>query len=255
MSRVPLFHKIYGEGEPLIVLHGLFGMSDNWATFAKKMAQHRMVILVDIRDHGRSPHTNEFNYELVAEDIAGLMEDNWVHHADIIGHSMGGKAAIQLTHMHPDLVRRLAVIDIGPGKNPDRHDSIFNALASIEINTVVSRKEVEATLSSYIQDIAVLRFIMKNLAREKKGGFRWKMNFPLLKDRFEDILAPVIIEKIVTPTIFVKGEYSDYLDEYQLKIIKEHFENYSFQEIQGAGHWVHADKPDDFFQTIFDFLN
>lgn len=256
MSTVPLYHKIIGEGEPLIIIHGLFGMSDNWASFARRVAEERMVILVDLRDHGRSPHTDEINYELMAEDLARVMEDNWIHHADVLGHSMGGKAAMKLASIHPSLVSKLIIVDIGPGENHDRHTEIFNAMESVDLVNSHTRKEIEEYFLHSIHSISIVRFLMKNLARNKGSkGFRWKMNLPLLKKHFHDILAPVELDHIDIPTLFVRGEESDYIDSVQESIIKDHFNHFKIVDIPNAGHWVHADQPDALYHALYDFLN
>ena len=231
-------------------------MSDNWASFAKRLAEERMVILVDMRDHGRSQHTNEFNYPLLAEDLAEMMEEHWIHQADIMGHSMGGKAAMSLASIHPAMVRRLIVVDIGPGENPDRHTDIFKAMESMEIKNNHSRKAIEEDLFDHINSLSTVRFLMKNLSRDKEnGGFKWKMNLPLLKKHFNEILAPIELDYIDVPTLFIRGEHSDYIDESQEHIIKEKFEEHQLITIKGAGHWVHADQPDALFTALYDFLN
>lgn len=255
LKTVKLYHKIYGEGKPIIVLHGLFGMSDNWLSFAKLKAQHRMVVLVDIRDHGRSPHTQEFTYEHIAEDVLELMHENWIFHADIIGHSMGGKAAMQLASLHPDAVEKMAIIDIGPGSYPGGHETIMEALSAIDLKNIHSRSEVEELLSASIKDIGVLKFLLKNLSRNKESGFRWKMNLPLLKSNYRQILAELELNHIENPTLFVKGELSDYIDDMQEALIKKIFTDYSINEIKQAGHWVHADQPQALFDILYDFLN
>ena len=256
MERAPLYYKIIGEGEPIIILHGLFGMSDNWASFAKKLARDRMVILVDQRDHGRSAHTEDFNYDLLAEDIVGLMEDNWIHKAVVMGHSMGGKTAINLAHHHPDMVSQLIVVDIGPGENPDRHTTIFDSMQQVNLEQAVSRTEIETALIKDIHQLSTVRFLMKNLSRNKGGsGFRWKMNLPLLRKQFHEILAPIEIEQIEVPSLFVRGERSDYIDEEQENIISEHFTDYKLVSIANSGHWVHADQPDALYDVLYDFLN
>ena len=245
-----------GEGSPLIILHGLFGMSDNWASFAKKVSQERMVVLVDQRDHGRSPHTDEFNYDVLADDIVGLMEDNWIHRADVLGHSMGGKTAINLANHHPDMVSNLIVVDIGPGQNPDRHTDIFNAMESVDLHNAQSRKEIETSLMEDIDQLSTVRFLMKNLSRNKVDpGFRWKMNLPLLKEHFLDILAQIDIDHIDVPSLFIKGGQSDYIDHAQESLIDQYFTDYQIAEISNAGHWVHADQPDALFDVLYDFLN
>ena len=250
-----LYHKTYGEGDPVIILHGLFGMSDNWVSFAKKLAADYMVILVDLRDHGRSPHTSEFSYPLIVEDIAQFMEDNWIYEASIIGHSLGGKAAMQFCIDYDDLVNKLVVVDIGPGEYSGGHELIFESLSSIDLSQSKDRSEFEKILMESIGNIRIVRFLMKNLSREKKGGFQWKMNLPLLKNSYPNILSGLKIDNpIEVPGLFIKGSDSDYLDQRNQKLITEYFSNYRIEEIDKAGHWVHVDQPDVLFKTIYDFL-
>lgn len=251
---VDLYHKIYGEGEPVIIIHGLFGMSDNWASFAKKLSEDRMVIIVDVRDHGRSPHTADFSYALCAEDIAAFMEKNWIYEADVIGHSMGGKVSMQLAYDNPELVKNLVVVDIGPGGYKGGHEQIIQALLSIDISTVSSRKEVQEKLMEDIGELGTVLFLMKNLQRKKEGGFRWKMNLHLLKEKYPEIIGPLDISDIEHNTLFIKGENSNYIEEGQKALIGEIFAQAEIKEIKDASHWVHADQPDALFKNILTFL-
>ena len=250
-----LYHKIYGEGDPVIIIHGLFGMSDNWASFAKKLAESRMVITVDVRDHGKSPHTDDFNYALCAGDIAEFMQANWIYEADVIGHSMGGKIAMQMAYDHEDLVQKLIVVDIGPGGYSGGHENIIAALESVDLDQVSNRGEVEDQLSKRIADRGVVLFLMKNLKRKKEGGFQWKINLPLLSKKYPDIIGPIEVSGIEHPTLFIKGEHSAYIDDAQRAIIDHTFAEAEIVEIKQAGHWVHADEPVALFKTILTFLN
>ena len=158
-----LNHKTFGAGDPIIILHGLFGTLDNWQTVAKKLAEHFMVYIVDQRNHGRSAHVEGQNYKLMAEDLADFMEENWMHNAHIIGHSMGGKTAMQFAADYPDMLNKLVVVDIAPKAYEGGHQTIFDALLSVNMEKVQTRKEVEEQLSKYIDDAGVRLFLMKNL--------------------------------------------------------------------------------------------
>lgn len=250
-----LYHKIIGTGDPVIIIHGLFGMSDNWATFAKRLSETHMVILVDVRNHGRSKHTDSFTYQDAANDIAELCEENWIYNATIIGHSMGGKLAMQLSHDHPEIVERLIVVDIAPVTYNGGHELIIKTLLGIDLGSAVTRKDIEEKIYKEIPDLVVVRFLMKNLARDKEnGGFRWKMNLPVLSQAYNNILAEIVIRDIDIPTLFVKGEKSDYILSEHEEIIDAIFESYEIVEIAEAGHWVHADAPEALLSLVQSFL-
>ncbi|MEM9549502.1 MAG: alpha/beta fold hydrolase [Bacteroidota bacterium] len=250
-----LNHKIYGQGDPIIILHGLFGMLDNWQTVAKKLAEEYMVILVDQRDHGKSNHTEEFNYEVLANDLHEFLEENWIHSCHLIGHSMGGKTALQFAAIHPDMIEKLVVVDIGTKAYKPGHDIIFKALRSVPIDQVQSRKEVEEIIAQYIEDQGVRLFLMKNLQRRKEGGFRWKMNLELLYREYPNIIAAVeISEEVDVDTLFVYGTKSNYIKPGDIDNIKTNFVNSRFKEMD-TGHWIHAEKPDELVEEINDFIH
>lgn len=257
-----LNHKIYGAGDPIIILHGLFGMLDNWQTIAKKLAEDYMVILVDQRDHGKSPHTDEFNYTLLAEDLAGFMEENWIHHAHIIGHSMGGKTAMRFAADYPDMVDRLIIVDIGPKAYVPGHDNIFQALQAVPIDTATTREEVEAVLAEYIDEAGVRLFLMKNLQRNKptseserpEPAFRWKMNLDLLHRDYHNIIAGLDIKSPVElDTLFIYGLKSKYIEPEEEAEIQKVFSNASFVSID-SGHWIHAERPKELLAAVSNFL-
>jgi pimeloyl-ACP methyl ester carboxylesterase len=249
-----LHHKIIGEGDPVVIIHGLFGMSDNWGSFAKKLAESHMVILVDVRNHGRSPHTDTFTYREAADDIIRLLENNWIYKASFIGHSMGGKIAMQLAADHPDFVINLVVVDIAPVQYKGGHETIIEALTAVDVGRAGSRKEVEEKLVQKLDDINIVRFLLKNLSREKGGGFRWKMNLELLAGAYETILDEAELSVIDKPTLFIKGENSDYINELGIKKIKTLFTQYQLEEIPESGHWIHADQPEKLYDSIIAFL-
>ena len=249
-----LYHKIYGEGDPVVIIHGLFGMSDNWSTFAKKLAETHMVILVDVRNHGRSPHFDDFTYQNAAEDIVHLLQENWIYRASIIGHSMGGKIAVQIAADHPDMVEKLIVVDIVPVTYNGGHEKIISALKHVDLDNMKSRGQVEKILKGDLKDLGVVRFLLKNLSRKKEGGFRWKMNLPVLEKAYLDILDQPYIDFVDIPTLFIKGDKSDYIKLEDKDILDNLFENYRLITIADAGHWIHVDQPEKLYSTIIAFL-
>jgi pimeloyl-ACP methyl ester carboxylesterase len=254
--RPKLNYKIIGKGKPIIILHGLFGMLDNWLNMAKKLDEAGyMVILVDQRDHGRSEHSSDFSYPLLSEDLFHFMEDNWIHEAILIGHSMGGKTGLQFISEHESMVTKFIVIDIGIKKYEGGHQEVFDALFSIDIESVQSRNEVENAMMSRLHDYGTVQFLMKNLTRKKDGGFEWKMNLTLLFANYEKILDGITFtHPCFTETCFIKGSDSNYiLDEDMGEILKS-LPKARLITIPDAGHWVHADKPNELFNEIIDFI-
>lgn len=249
-----LNHKIYGQGDPIIILHGLFGMLDNWQTIAKKLADNYMVILVDQRDHGKSKHTEAFNYQLLAEDLNQFLEENWIHSCHIIGHSMGGKTALQFAALHPDMIDKLIVVDIGIKSYEPGHELIFKALLEVPIDMVKTRGEVEEIIARYIDDAGVRLFLMKNLQRKKEGGFRWKMNLELLHKEYSNILAAIEFDHPVeVDTLFIYGARSKYIVPSEIEEIQSFFTHSKFTEVD-AGHWIHAEKPQELYALVNGFL-
>jgi len=250
-----LNHKIFGEGDPIVILHGLFGMLDNWQTVAKKLAEDYMVILVDQRDHGKSKHTDAFNYQLLAEDLNVFLEENWIHSCHIIGHSMGGKTAMQFAAHHPDMIEKLIIVDIGTKAYKSGHDRIFKALLEVPIDKVKTREEVEEIISKYIDEEGTRLFLMKNLQRIKEGGFRWKMNLNLLHKEYLNILAAIDSDHpIEVDTLFIYGSKSHYIIPSEIDEIKTLFTNSRFSEVE-AGHWIHAEKPEELLSLVKGFLS
>lgn len=248
--------KIIGQGEPIIMLHGLFGMLDNWQTMAKRLADSGfMVILIDQRDHGRSEHTHQFSYDLLADDLLHFMENNWIHKSIILGHSMGGKTALRFAAEHESMVSSLIVVDIGIKQYAGGHQEVFDALLSIDLNTLSSREMAEELLQSRLNDYGTVQFLMKNLSRKKEGGFAWKMNLHLLYKEYRNILASVEFSHPVhVPSWFIRGQKSDYILDSDIPEIKNALPEASFVTIPGAGHWVHADKPDELFEAIMNCI-
>lgn len=250
-----LNYKEFGQGEPLIILHGLFGTLDNWQTLAKRFAENNMVFIVDQRNHGKSPHTTEHSYALMGEDLREFMESNYMYKAHILGHSMGGKAAMKFALTYPDMVDKLTIVDISPRANEGGHETIFKALFSLDLSKIESRKEADAQLSELITDVGIRQFLLKNITRKKAGGYRWKMNLEALHTHYQEILAETTGEEIFEgESLFIRGGQSDYVLDTDMAQILEYFPKARLETVKNAGHWVHAEQPDRLFQLVSDFL-
>jgi len=255
MTNPPqLFSREFGAGSPVLILHGLFGFSDNWQTIAKGLADNHLVVTPDLRNHGRSPHLPTHNYPEIAEDIRFFMEEKWMFHAAVIGHSMGGKVAMQLALTHPDMVEKLVVVDMEPGKADDNHSGIIRALLGLDLSKMIARSDAEAYLADRIPDFGTRQFLLKNITREDDGSFTWKMNLPVLWEHFDDILAAVSGTPFEKPTLFVRGSRSDYVKDSEWAHTKLLFPNAELVTIEGAGHWVHADRPGELLEVLKGFL-
>lgn len=251
-----LNYKSFGEGYPIIILHGLFGTLDNWQTIAKKLAANHSVYIIDQRNHGRSPHDDRFDYVAMADDLQAFMESQWIYEAHIIGHSMGGKTAMQFALTYPDLVNQLVVVDIAPKAYEGGHQAIFDALLSLDVSTISNRKAADAALLNKIPDFGVRQFLLKNLTNDKKGGYKWKMNLPIIYENYEQILAALNSEETFdNPTLFIRGGQSDYILNEDLPTIKSFFPAAKLATVDDAGHWVHAAAPATLLSLVTDFLS
>jgi esterase len=249
-----LFFRESGEGKPLVILHGLFGSSDNWYTLAKTFSQQYKVYLVDQRNHGQSPHSDEFNYKLLAEDLEEFLVSHAVADPIVIGHSMGGKTAMNLAVKRPDMIDTLIVVDIVPKSYPVHHDHILDGLNAVDLKKLASRTEADQILSKFIPEIDVRQFLLKNLSRSSAGGFEWKINLAAIDTHLEEIGAgmqyPGQFEK---PTLFIKGARSNYYSEGDEALISSIFPNVKFSVLD-TGHWVQAEKPVEFSNAVIQFL-
>lgn len=251
-----LHYRELGEGEPLFILHGLFGSSDNWQTLAKKFAEKFKVILVDQRNHGHSPKSDDFNYQLLAEDLFELLNDLNIDKANLIGHSMGGKTIIHFAQKHPERIEKMMVVDIAPKQYPSHHDVILEGLNAIDLNVVKSRGEAEKILDNYIQDFSVKQFLLKNLYWKISGEqLAWRINLPVLTREMGNILSEVPKQSCKVETLFVRGDKSNYILESDFSEIKTQFPNSEIVTIHDAGHWIHAEKPVEFYNTVMSYFN
>ena len=251
-----LHYQRNGQGKPLIILHGLFGSLENWGAQTKTLADSYDVIAVDLRNHGRSPHADDTCYSTLSQDLLELVEDLQLGQVLLMGHSMGGKVAMQFALNHPERVEKLVVVDIAPVEYPPRHDEVIAGLNAIPLNSLKSRTEADRILSSYVDDSATRAFLLKNLYRNAHKTFAWRMNLRALASGYADIgAAPSITSQpYAGPVLFIKGGNSDYLLPEHQQPIQERFPNASFKIIAGAGHLPHVEKPAAFTRLIEQFL-
>lgn len=252
---ISLNFKEFGQGEPVIILHGLFGMLDNWQTIGRQLGEHFSVYIIDQRNHGRSPHTDDFSYPILADDLQHFMEANWMYQAHIIGHSMGGKTAMQFAMQYPDMLKSLHVIDIAPKKYSGGHELIMDTLKEIDLTKVQDRKEAESFMMSRIPEFGTRQFLLKNLTRnESNGDFEWKMNLPILQREYDNILDNISEGVFEGETHFYRGDKSDYITNEDIASMKEKFPNMTLDTIENAGHWVHAEQPKALYQLLEGYL-
>lgn len=266
-----LFYRKYGIGPPLIIVHGLYGMSDNWVTIAKSLSENFEVFLIDQRNHGRSPHSNDFNYEVLKGDLLEFMDKLNIDRAVLIGHSMGGKTVMFFAKDYPERITHLIVIDIAPksyvipnNEIPQtiNHFDIIGAMKSIKFNNISTRQDVDNELFDVIKFKRVRQFILKNLHRNTKGEFLWRLNITSLERNLPLILDGLNAtdfengnEIVGFPILFVKGAKSDYiLDDDFNNVITPIFPYAELVVIPDAGHWVHAEQATMLIKSIIDFI-
>jgi pimeloyl-ACP methyl ester carboxylesterase len=248
-----LHYREMGEGQPMVILHGLFGFSDNWQTHAKKLAEYYRVILVDLRNHGHTEWSDAFSYELMAEDIKELFDDLGLRKVILIGHSMGGKVAMLFAQKYDEYLEKLIVVDIGVKAYPMHHQHILAGMHAIDLEKIKVRSEAEAILKEHIDSDGVRQFLLKNLYWKEKGQLAWRMNLNVLEREMENILSALPEKEVMLPTLFIRGELSNYILDEDFDHIEEMFPDSDLITINGAGHWVHAEAPDEFMDAVLGF--
>jgi len=264
---VKLFYRESGKGNPLIILHGLYGASDNWVSIVKELEKYFRVINVDQRNHGQSPHNEEHSYALMANDLLELFDELKLEKANIIGHSMGGKVAMRFAYEHPERISSLVVVDIAPWSHLEgneqsaqivsEHKKIIEGLKSIPLNSLKSRNEADELLAQWVKGEMVRQFLLKNLKREQDGSFSWKLNLSAISENITSMMEGIASsdKKSEVRTLFIKGGLSNYIPTEREEGLSKYFTNSSLAKIEEAGHWVHAEKPKEFINAILAFLD
>jgi esterase len=249
-----LFFRQQGQGQPLIILHGLLGSSDNWHTLGKHFGETFSVYTLDQRNHGQSPHSDDFNYKLLTEDLEQFVSENKIGKADIIGHSMGGKTAMNFAVKNPTAVNKLIVVDIVPKKYVVRHDRLIEGMKTIPLDKITTRSEAEVSLAGYEPDPTVRQFLLKNLARDNNGKFIWKVNLKAIDEHLQETGDAMMYKgKFDGPALFINGKKSDYFQPGDDALIKKIFPKAEFKTLD-TGHWVQAEKPQEFADLALQFL-
>lgn len=249
-----LHYRSLGEGEPLYILHGLFGSSDNWKTLAKGYAEHFEVFLIDQRNHGHSPHSDEFDYKLMADDLLEFVFDQQHLAINILGHSMGAKTAMFFAKKRPELVDKMIAADMGVQAYEVHHQQIIAGLQSVDFKIHNYRSAVESQLAPHIPEPGVRSFLMKGLYWREKGVLDWRMNVDGIANNIEQVVAAVPEGKVDVESFFLSGGKSNYVTPAHYNLVTQHFENATFGTIAEAGHWLHADQPKEFFDKSLEFL-
>ncbi|OBP14357.1 acyl-CoA esterase [Rheinheimera sp. SA_1] len=250
-----LHTDITGQGRPLVLIHGLFGSYENLGVIARALQQDFQLINVDLRNHGRSPRADSMDYPQMAADVFETLDSLQITQCAVLGHSMGGKVAMQMALSEPARVNKLLLADISPVVNEPRHQRILQGLAAIDLTSLKDRKQADLLLQPFVDELGVRQFLLKNLYKDPTDQFQWRFNLTALIDNYQQLLAaPTVTEPYTGDTLFIKGGNSDYIQAAHQPLILKLFPNASAKIIQGTGHWLHAEKPAAFSKIVSDFL-
>ena len=251
-----LHSRIEGEGKPLLIIHGFLGMSDNWKSLASQFAaQGFQTHALDLRNHGKSFHSNDFSYEVMVEDVKQYCNFHQLTAFDVLGHSMGGKVAMLLATTYPELVSKLIVADIGPKYYPPHHQTILAGLNAIDFTKKPTRSEVEEELSQYIKDFGTRQFLLKSLYWETPDQLAFRFNLKVFNEKIETIGTALPFENTFSKnTLFLRGDKSDYILDSDFETIYHHFPSARVETVKNAGHWLHVENPKDFYYAVLRFI-
>ncbi|APQ17888.1 alpha/beta fold hydrolase [Maribacter hydrothermalis] len=251
-----LHSLILGEGKPLIILHGFLGMLDNWKTLGTSYSENGFQVhLVDQRNHGKSFHSPNFNYDILSDDLLNYMNHYEIKSAAVIGHSMGGKTAMQFACSYPERVNKLLIADIAPKFYPPHHQDIINGLNAIDTTNLKSRNDADQQLKKYISNLGIRQFLLKNLDRDENKKLCFKFNLEVLSEKMDEIGDNISsTDSYSGPTLFLRGDRSEYITKNDIELINLHFPIAKVETIENAGHWLHAENPEQFLEKSLPFL-
>lgn len=252
-----LHSLILGEGKPLCILHGFLGMLDNWKTLGALYAENGFQVhLIDQRNHGKSFHSSDFDYDILSNDLLNYMNHHKIESTILIGHSMGGKTAMQFASTHPERISKLLIADIAPKFYPPHHQIIIDGLNAIDTHHLKSRKDADDQLTKYISDFGTRQFLLKSLFRNEDKKLCFRFNLEVLSEKMEEIGDNInSTDRYNGPTLFLRGDQSEYVTKNDIEIISRHFPKATVETISKAGHWLHAENPEEFFEKSLSFLN
>ncbi|MBN1599455.1 MAG: alpha/beta fold hydrolase [Bacteroidales bacterium] len=255
--------KKFGKGCPLIIIHGLYGSGENWFTFGRQLSKFFTVYLIDLRNHGSSPHHHDLSFEAMSNDIEELMSNEQLDYACLMGHSLGGKIAMYLTLKNPEKVKKLVVIDVAPrayikdgniAPQVQFHKLIIDALINLNLKTATSRSDIDKELSYTISQPALRKFLLKNIKRSHTGDYFWGLNLHAIRDNLAGLMAEIKSYNTFNgDTLIVYGSRSDYVNENDKQEFKKYFNNIRFEEFN-TGHWLHAEEPEKLMNLLLHFL-
>ncbi len=252
-----LNYQQLGEGEHIVLIHGLFGSLENLNMVAKSLSQHYCVTSIDVRNHGNSFHQQDMSYKALAKDVIDLLDNLSIKHCYILGHSMGGKIAMKIALSYPERIQKLIIADIAPVKYPAHHLTIIEGLQAIDLTQVHQRKDADVQLAKYVTDTGVRQFLLRNLAINEQGVFQFKCALNYIEQGYQQIMKSISChtgQKFNSETLFIKGGNSDYILPEHQHIITTLFPKAKAKIIQGAGHWLHAEKTIAFNKIVLGFL-
>ncbi len=250
-----LAYRKYGEGQAMIILHGLFGQMDNWNTLAKKFSEQGFAVYtIDQRNHGLSPHDEDWNYGVMADDLKDFINEHQIQNPILLGHSMGGKTVMYFSLHYPNVADKLIIADISPRMHPANHNDVLYALHQVDFEVVKTRREVEDILSATISDYGTKQFLLKNVYWKTDEKMDWRFNLKIISEKYNNAIVGVPRGVCETEALFLKGAKSDYINDNDLISIKEIYPNSRVEVIANAGHWVHAEQPELFYNAVMDFV-
>ncbi|MCX2980886.1 alpha/beta fold hydrolase [Halieaceae bacterium IMCC14734] len=249
-----LNYLIRGAGDPIILIHGLFGSASNLGIVARALAPHYSTYSLDVRNHGKSPHCDTMSYREMAADIIDFLDSQGIGQCPLLGHSMGGKIAMQVALDYPDRVSRLIIADVAPVDYPPHHQDTLAGLAAVAAATVTSRHQADAILAESVTEPGVRAFLLKSLERGEDGTFHWLLNREALTSNYKQLGAANQGKSFTGPVLFIKGGDSNYITDEHQPAVAELFPNAQLKIIEGTGHWLHAEKPDLFNKVVLRFL-
>lgn len=251
-----LHSEIYGQGQTLLILHGLFGMGDNWRTLGKHWAENYQVHLIDLRNHGQSFHADAMNYLLISEDLLQYITHHGLSDPIFLGHSMGGKAVMQFALDHPKVPQKIIIVDIAPKAYPPHHQEIIKAIKVVDFDRIVTRKDLDDFLIRFIPDSGTRALLSKNVYRKENGRFAFRFYLSGIEKNYAALIEqPLQKGTYKRPTLFLRGEKSPYIADEDIPLIQQKFPQAQIITIEEAGHWIHVDRPVEFYNEVEAFLN